>query len=139
MMSDFHRKNISRLSDHKLDRKKGIVATPLNDGLGHLLKLTSWAKERMPEYLWLGLILRHYGRKEGFEKSLQILYEISKSIPSLSHPRLSIVLSLPANDQKKVYEIVCSVIDVTSDYTVQKRRTPTLQRIFLCSSSAGRG
>ena len=124
MMSDFHRKNISRLSDHKLDRKKGIVATPLNDGLGHLLKLTSWAKERMPEYLWLGLILRHYGRKEGFEKSLQILYEISKSIPSLSHPRLSIVLSLPANDQKKVYEIVCSVIDssVMSPLTILYRK-----------------
>jgi len=30
---DFHQKNVSSLSDHKLHKKKGIVAIPMNDAL----------------------------------------------------------------------------------------------------------
>jgi hypothetical protein len=59
---DFHQRNVSSLSDHKLHKKKGIVATPMNDALGDLLTPSSWTKERMPDYLWLGLILQYYGR-----------------------------------------------------------------------------
>lgn len=122
MAPDFH-KNVSSLSDHKLNKKKGIVTTPLN-ALGDLLKPTSWTKERMPEYLWLGLILQHYGRKVGFEKSFQILYEISKIVMSLSHPRLSMILNLSDNDQRKVYDIICSVIDnrILSPLTILYRK-----------------
>lgn len=132
MAPDFH-KNVSSLSDHKLNKKKGIVTTPLN-ALGDLLKPTSWTKERMPEYLWLGLILQYYGRKVGFEKSFQILYEISKSVMSLSHPRLSMILNLPYNDQKKVYDIICSVIDnrVISPLTIlyKKKAHPLFNEYF---------
>ena len=131
---DFHQKNVSSLSDHKLHKKKGIVATPMNDALGDLLKPSSWTKERMPEYLWLGLILQHYGRKDGFEKSFQILHEISKCVSSLSHPRLSIILNLPDNDQKTVYTIICGVIDkiVISPLTIlyKKETHPLFNEYF---------
>jgi hypothetical protein len=118
------KKYVSRLSDHKLKKKKGVVATPLNDGLGDILKTTSWPKERMPEYLWLGLILQYYGRKEGFEKSFQILHEISQRVISLSRPRLSMILNLSDNEQRIVYDIICKVIDkkIISPLTVIYRR-----------------
>ena len=45
--------NSSSLHKHKI--KKGVLVTPINDALGSSLKLSSWTKERMPEYLWLGL------------------------------------------------------------------------------------
>lgn len=105
------KRNVSSLSDHRLYKKKGLVATPLNDGLRDLLALNSWTKERMPEYIWLGLVLMYYGRKKGFEKTRQILSEISKKIKSLSHPRFSMILNLPADDQEIIYEVICKFID----------------------------
>lgn len=105
------KKNVSSLSDHKLHKKKGIVATPLNDALRDTLTPTSWAKERMPEYLWLGLILQHYGRREGFERSLRLIYEISRKVKSLSHPRLSLIFALPEDEQSSVYNIICMHVD----------------------------
>ena len=107
------KKNVSRLNAHVLNKKKGIVATPLNSALGNLLQTNSWTKERMPEYLWLGLILKHYGRKEGFSKSFQILNELTQSFPSLFHPRLSAIFNFPDEDQKKVYAIICKHVDKT--------------------------
>lgn len=71
------RKNVSGISDHK--KRKGALVTPFNAALGDTIKLSPWAKERMPEYLWLGLILLHYGRTTGIEKAGNILSEISKS------------------------------------------------------------
>lgn len=78
------KKNVSGISDHKI--RKGALVTPLNAGLGDNLKFSSWTKERMPEYIWLGLILKYYGRKLGLEKAGSILFEISKSGISLSAP-----------------------------------------------------
>jgi hypothetical protein len=106
------KKNVSSLSQHRLDKKKGIVLTPFNDRLRDALKFTSWSKDRLPEYLWLGLILLHYGRKEGILKAGRILYEISKSINSLSYPRLSSIFNLTDDHQRIVYQIIYSVIDI---------------------------
>jgi hypothetical protein len=102
-------KRVSGLSDHKI--KKGILVTPLNEGLGDKLKLSSWAKERMPEYLWLGLILLQYGRKRGLELAGNILFEISKEIETLSYPRISKIFSLSDGDQETIYEIICKYVD----------------------------
>ncbi len=65
------RKDVSSLSEHRLHKKQGIVATPLNEGFRDQLTLSSWAKERMPEYLWLGLILLYYGRNEDLRKPVE--------------------------------------------------------------------
>lgn len=103
------KKNVSGISDHK--KRKGALVTPLNAGLGDTLKFSSWAKERMPEYLWLGLILQYYGRKQGMEKSALILSEISNSGVLLPSPRLSMILNLSNSEQERVYEIMCKHID----------------------------
>lgn len=104
------KKNVSSLSQHVLHKGKGIVATPLNNGLGDILQANSWTQERMPEYLWLGLILLRYGRREGLEKSGRILSEIAKNITSLPFPKISKILHLPDDVQKKVYEIISKYI-----------------------------
>ena len=105
------KKNVSSLSDHLLDKKKGIVSTPLNYGLKDQLSLNSWAKERMPEYLWLGLILLNLGRKNGIETAGRILYEISQKMSSLTFPRLSLIFNLENSDQKIIYEIIANYIE----------------------------
>lgn len=103
------RKNVSGLSDHK--KRKGALVTPFNAALGDTLKLSSWAKERMPEYLWLGLILLRYGRKTGMEKAGNILFEISKIFDTLSQPKMSKIFSLLDDEQKSIYEIICKHVD----------------------------
>ena len=106
-MSD--RKNVSGISDHK--KRKGALVTPLNDASGELLKLSSWAKERMPEYLWLGLILLRYGRKKGLEKAGKILFEISRKSETLSQPRMSKIFGLSNDEQKSIYKIICKHVE----------------------------
>ncbi len=103
------KKRLSGLGDYK--RVKGILVAPLNAALGDRLKLNSWAKERMPEYLWLGLILIKYGRDGGFERARRILLEISETVKSLRHPRLSMIFSLAADEEKEVYKTICRHID----------------------------
>jgi len=116
-------KDVSSLSDHRLHKKQGIIATPLNDGLRDILTLSSWTRERMPEYIWLGLILLHYGRKKGLKKAAYILYNISKEINSLSHPKLSMIFGLPEEEQNKVFKIIVNLIDkdILSPLTVLYR------------------
>lgn len=103
------KKNVSGIADHK--KKKGALVTPLNAGLGDTFKFSSWTKERMPEYLWLGLILKYYGRKLGLEKAGNILFGISRSGISLPAPRLSMIFNLSGDDQKTIYKIICKYTD----------------------------
>ena len=128
------KKNVSSLKDHKLIKKKGVIVTPFNFRLREKLQLSSWSRERMPEYLWLGLILLYYGRKKGFEKAGQILLEISKRIPSLHYPKLSKILNLPDNDQKIIYEIIINKVDkiVLAPLTVLYRNSsyPLFNKFF---------
>ena len=52
----------SKLSDHVF--KKGKFITPINaiPMMQELPDEKSWTYGRMPEYLWIGLILKKYGR-----------------------------------------------------------------------------
>ncbi|MCD6476232.1 MAG: hypothetical protein J7K85_08260, partial [Anaerolineaceae bacterium] len=130
-------KNVSGLSDHILRKKKGTLATPFNDAFGESLKLSSWGKERMPEYLWLGLILLHYGRHEGLERAGRILFEISGEIETLVQPKLSKILSLPDDKQIIVYEITSKYAEkeVIAPLTIlfKKRNFPLFNQYFYVS------
>ena len=44
----------SKLEKHKF--KKGKFITPWNDMLGDIGVMRNWALERLPEYIWIGLI-----------------------------------------------------------------------------------
>ena len=55
----------TKLSSHKF--KKGVFVSPLNEFINSSDKNKSWMYGRLPEYLWIALILNKYGRKEGFK------------------------------------------------------------------------
>ncbi|MCB0309269.1 MAG: hypothetical protein KDD48_07840 [Bdellovibrionales bacterium] len=128
------KKNVSKLSDHTVYRKQGKVVTPFNDKIGGQLNLTSWATERMPEYLWLGLILMSYGRQEGFEKAGRILRTISEEVDALAEPKLSLIFNLPTETQQSVYRIIIGQVSpaTLSPLTVLYRADehPEFNKIF---------
>ena len=82
----------SKLSDHTF--QKGKFITPINAiPLMHELEdEKSWTYGRMPEYLWIGLILKYYGRDEGLRKSYGIISALHKLAPGLYTARLSQIL-----------------------------------------------
>lgn len=118
MMKD---KNVSKLSQHKI--KKGRVVTPFNDAFGDTLEFNAWNTERLPEYLWLALILDHYGRTTGFEKAGAILYSVSTINSELLQPKLSALFNMNTELQEKVYKTICRYIapDILAPLTVVYR------------------
>jgi hypothetical protein len=99
----------SKLSDHVI--RKGKLLSPMNASLGDSLHLSSWAKERMPEYLWLGLILLKYGRRDGLERAGKILFEIAGVTDKLLKPSFSSLLNLPSSTQRSIYLIIQNYVD----------------------------
>ena len=96
----------SKLSDHKF--KKGKFITPMNSfsKLQALENEEAWAFGRMPEYLWIGLLLKFYGRDEGLRESCYIMSELHKLAPDLYSARMSQILKLDADIQKKFYDFI---------------------------------
>jgi hypothetical protein len=97
--------NNSSLKQHVME-KKGILASPLNHSLRETLSLNSWSRDRLPEYLWLGLILENHERKEGLNLLGHMLKDIAENIEGLSYPRLSSILKLEEAKQNELYKIV---------------------------------
>lgn len=98
----------SKLSDHTF--KKGKFITPINSlpMMQEFEDEKSWTYGRMPEYLWIGLLLKYYGREEGLRKSYGIISALHKLAPDLYTARLSQILKLDTDIQKEFYDyIVC--------------------------------
>jgi hypothetical protein len=117
--------NHSKLSDHKFE--KGKFITPWNEFLSEHGRENSWFYGRLPEYLWLALIIDYYGRKEGLLKCYSIIKKLAEQVPDLFTPRFSKILSLNSDKQKKMYDHILSIIDV--------RVLAPLTAIFTYSSS----
>lgn len=98
----------SKLSDHTF--KKGKFITPINS-LSMVQEFEdekSWTYGRMPDYLWIGLILKYYGREEGLKKSYSIISKLHKLATDLYTARLSQILKLDTDIQKQIYDyIIC--------------------------------
>lgn len=126
----------STLSDHTF--QKGKFITPINAiPLMHELEdEKSWTYGRMPEYLWIGLILKYYGRDEGLRKSYGIISVLHKLAPGLYTARLSQILKLDADIQKRFYDyITCSgakeaLAPLTVFLTASK--APVFAKCFYC-------
>ena len=69
----------------------------------------SWAYGRMPEYLWIGLILKYYGREEGFKKLNRIISKLHNLAPEVSTARLSQILKLDSDIQKEFYKFIVQI------------------------------
>lgn len=100
----------SKLSEHKF--KKGKFITPFNDKLGDKLQENPWFQNRLPEYLWLGLILNHYGRDEGLKKCSRIFKQLYNKSDLIKLPKLSMILNLSDEIQDDLYNHIKSIIDI---------------------------
>ncbi|QJC98379.1 hypothetical protein HC660_39320 [Bacillus mojavensis] len=98
----------SKLSEHKFE--KGKLITPFNQQFQGLLKEESWYYRRMPEYVWLGLIVNSGERNAKLEKCLRImncLHELeSDEGKEIILPRMSLVFSLSNEKQKVFYNLL---------------------------------
>lgn len=76
--------NKIKLSDYKL--KKGILKSPWNEIFNVLDENESWFYGRLPEYLWIGLIIEHYGRVKAIKILVNFMKFIASKIPNISTP-----------------------------------------------------
>lgn len=126
----------STLSEHAF--KKGKFITPIN-GLPLMKELEdekSWTYGRMPEYLWIGLLLQYYGRDEGLKKSYGIISTLHELAPDLYTARLSQILKLDTDIQKRFYNyIVCiGAKEALSPLTIflTANKAPIFAEYFYC-------
>lgn len=100
----------SKLSDHKF--VKGKFITPINSlpQTSVLSDDESWTYGRLPEYIWIGLILDYYGRSVGFEKLHLIILKLREIMPDINTPRMSLILSAENEKQDGFYTYVNSII-----------------------------
>lgn len=124
------------LSEHTF--KKGEFITPINSipMMQEFEDEKSWSYGRMPEYLWIGLLLKYYGREEGLRKSYGIISTLHKLAPDLYTARLSQVIKLDSEVQKRFYDyIVCiGAKDALAPLTVflTASKAPIFAGCFYC-------
>lgn len=99
----------SKLKDHTL--KKGVFTTPFNNLFGDKLVLSSWAKERLPEYLWMGLIIKKYERTRGLCLLGEIINKIIEFDVSFQLPYFSNILKLDNDIQQQFWSYCLQKID----------------------------
>ena len=98
----------SKLSDHKF--RKGKFITPWNEFFSELGKEESWYYGRLPEYLWIALILDYYGREDGLAKCYEIIRKLHQLAPHFTMPRLSKILELDNEVQQHFYGFILNTI-----------------------------
>ena len=115
------------LKQHKL--KKGKFVTPLNSipNLAEMSNDDSWAYGRLAEYIWIGLVLDYYGRDAGLRKMVEIINGLHAIAPEIVVPKISVILKLEESIQRKVYNLICTIVD---------KKTLTPLTVFLTHSYA---
>lgn len=125
-------KNISSLKSHKFS--KGLIQPPMNTLPNS--KPVSWTDDRLPEYLWIGLILMSFSRTKGIEIAGKILKEISQINKNLLKPKLSEILSLPNYEQEKIYKTIVKNVNfkILAPLTVifKNNDYPIFNKYFYC-------
>jgi hypothetical protein len=99
----------STIEQHK--NNKGYYTTPLNSipGMKPMNKYESWFSGRMPEYIWIAIILDFYGREEGLRKIAYINKFIFQTAPEIVIPRLSTIIKLSEEKQRAIYNYIKTI------------------------------
>ena len=124
----------STIEQHHLE--KGVYKTPLNSipGMKPMNKYESWFSGRMPEYIWIAIILDYYGREEGLRKIAYINKFIFQTAPEITLPRLSVLLNLAEEKQRKIYSFIkhITVDEIFTQLTVvfTHRTAPIFSECF---------
>ncbi|CUX72129.1 hypothetical protein BN3590_04590 [Clostridium sp. C105KSO15] len=117
----------SKLENHKF--KKGKFITPWNDLLGDIGVMKNWALERLPEYVWIGLIFEAYTRKRGMEKCYEIITKLHELNPEINAPTISNILFMDDTKQEQFWDYVSGIVEVkvlaplTVIYTYRQHKT----------------
>lgn len=127
----------SKLSDHIF--KKGKFTTPLNSipTMSEMEDEKSWTYGRLPEYLWIGLLLNQYGREQGLQKLYKIIVKLHTLAPDMRAPRMSDILSLDVTIQANFYKQIIetaskeTLAPLTLIFTLSK--APEFSTWFYCS------
>lgn len=127
----------SKLSDHVF--KKGKFITPFHSlpAMQELEDEKSWTYGRMPEYIWIGLLLNFYGREDGLKKCYYIIKALHEIAPELKTARLSQILKLDKDSQKRFYENIVflggreALAPLTIILTIS--RAPIFAECFFCA------
>lgn len=95
----------SKLTEHEF--KKGKFITPFNKVLSSLLKEESWFYGRLPEYLWLGLIIDGGERTEQLGKCMDLLRRLKELDEDklILSPKISSILKLSEQKQVSFFRI----------------------------------
>lgn len=97
-------------------------------GMGHLLSLTNWAKDSLPEYVWIAVIIDKLGRTEGLKSVYNIAEELKNK--SISKTKLSSIFSLSNDEQNEFWNIVCKYVDIEVLSPLSIIITPDINDIF---------
>ena len=116
------------LSKH--EKQGDTFYTPFTSpsGLGAKLSLSSWARCWLPEFLWIGLIIRKQGRKKGFENMYHIIEELKDE--DMVIPQLSKIFELSAGQQRKYWSIVTRYVEKNILLPLTVVITPDINETF---------
>jgi hypothetical protein len=101
--------NHSKLSDHKFEKGKFIA--PFNEFMTPVSNNESWCFGRLPEYIWIGLLLNEYGRRKGLEKIYQIIIKLHSIDSKIVAPRLSEILSMNKDKQEEFFTYILTIVE----------------------------
>ncbi|SKA62821.1 hypothetical protein SAMN02745111_00707 [Eubacterium uniforme] len=90
--------------------KKGKFISPWNKWANELDENKSWTYGRLPEYIWIALIFKYYGRRVALDKLRAIIDSISNST-LLMYIRMSDFITANEDDKKKIYQILLDNVD----------------------------
>ena len=132
----------SKLKDHKQNKK--TLVTPFNHYLGDKLELKTW-HYRLPELLWLGVIINKYGHTEGLIKCHQIMDYMEENSIDVKDLKITTLLNLDSNKKEmlfdyvniicedKILDCLCLVIDDeifrNKFYNIQKTSESKIDKI----------
>lgn len=104
--------------------------TPYTDpnGLGATLSISSWAKCWLPEFLWIGLIVKKQGRKKGLESLYHIIEDLKRD--DMAIPQLSKIFELSGEQQKKYWSIVTRYVEENILLPLTVVITPDINETF---------
>lgn len=93
----------STLKQHTQNKK--VLITPFNKYLGRYVTFKKW-QSRLPNLLWLALIIKQYGHIKGLEKCYRIIEFMQKSDIKVQDLYITTILNLNDNQKSNLFDYI---------------------------------
>ena len=93
----------STINQHKQIGKE-LIPPFMQEPLGSIMHLCSWSKERLPEYVWIGLLRDSCNSKKDFFNKFYYLKEYMLDTFNEPCDKFSLILKLDANKKTELYD-----------------------------------